>query len=120
MHKRKVPCVYILASKPYGTLYIGVTSDLYGRMAQHSQGIFDGFTNRYGVTRLVYYEMHATMPEAIEREKRLKRWRREWKYRLIEQMNPPWDDLFDPATGEIGFGLTDTEQMSRILMIGED
>ena len=101
---RKVPCVYILASGPNGTLYIGVTSDLYGRMAQHSQKLVAGFTSKYGVTQLVYYELHESMDSAISRVTRLKRWNRIWKLRLIEQMNPGWVNLFDPATGEIVAG----------------
>lgn len=101
---RKVPTVYILASAQNGTLYIGVTSDLYGRMAQHSQKLVPGFTSKYGVTMLVYYELHETMASAIAREKQLKGWRRIWKLRLIEQMNPGWKSLFDPATGEISGG----------------
>ena len=98
------PCVYILASGENGTLYIGVTSDLYARMAQHTQKLIKGFTAKYNVTRLVYYEELATMPEAIAREKQLKNWQRLWKIRLIEQMNPGWENLFDAATGEIRFG----------------
>ena len=70
----KHPCVYILASKANGTLYIGVTGDLYGRMADHKQGLIDGFTKKHAVTRLVYYEMHETMDGAIRREKQLKKW----------------------------------------------
>ncbi len=108
----KRPCVYILASKPYGTLYVGVSSDLNNRMAQHAQGLIDGFTKKYGIKLLVYYEMHATMDAAIAREKLLKRWRREWKYRIIEQMNPEWRDLFDRETGEIGFGSVDARRRS--------
>jgi putative endonuclease len=103
----KRPCVYILASKPYGTLYVGVTSDLAHRMGQHDQGLIGGFTKKYGVKTLVYYEMHETMDAAIVREKRVKRWQRTWKYRLIEQMNPEWSNLFDSATGEIEFGSID-------------
>ncbi len=106
----KHPCVYILASRPYGTLDVGVTSDLYGRMAQHAQGLFDGFTKTHGITSLVYFETHDAMPEAIRREKLVKRWNRAWKCRLIEQMNPEWANLFDPETGEIAFGSTDIEQ----------
>jgi len=68
----KRPCVYILASKPLGTLYVGVTSDLHKRMAEHSQGLIDGFSKRYGVTRLIYYEHHLTMADAIRRETQLK------------------------------------------------
>jgi len=97
----KSPCVYILASKPSGTLYIGVTSDLHGRMAEHDQELIEGFTKRYGVKLLVYYEFHDEMAGAIGREKRLKEWRRAWKVRLIETMNPEWTNLFDPANGEI-------------------
>jgi putative endonuclease len=110
MHARetmKCPCVYILASKPYGTLYVGVTSDLNDRMAQHDQSVIAGFTKKYGIETLVYYEMHETMDAAIAREKSLKRWRREWKYRIIEQMNPEWRNLFNPQTGEIDFGSSD-------------
>ena len=104
----KQPCVYILASKRGGVLYIGVTSDLAHRMTEHSQGLIAGFTRRHGIKHLVYYEMHVTMDEAITREKRLKEWQRAWKVRLIETMNPEWRDLFDPETGEIGFGPADT------------
>ncbi len=107
----KVPCVYILASKPYGTLYVGVTSDLHARMAQHDQGLIEGFTKQHGIKMLVYYETHLDMPTAILREKRLKRWNRAWKYRLIEQMNPEWKNLFDPETGEIEFGPFEAESL---------
>jgi putative endonuclease len=103
----KQPCVYILASKRDGILYIGVTSDLAHRMAEHSQGLIAGFTRRHGIKHLVYYEMHATMDDAITREMRLKEWQRAWKVWLIETMNPEWRDLFDPETGEIGFGPAD-------------
>ncbi len=82
--RQRTPCVYILASRRNGTLYIGVTSDLHARMAQHSQKLIPGFTVRYVVTQLVYYEMHGTMEQAIAREKQLKEWRRLWKLRLIE------------------------------------
>ena len=107
--RQKVPCVYILASGPNGTLYIGVTSDLYGRMAQHTQKLIPGFTSKYGVVHLVYYEVHETMDAAIKRETQLKRWNRIWKLRNIEQMNPGWDDLFNPLTGEILAGLGDAQ-----------
>ena len=109
----KQPCVYLLASKRDGVLYIGVTSDLAHRMAEHSQGLIPGFTQRHRITHLVYYEMHATMVEAIAREKRFKEWRRAWKVRLIETMNPEWRDLFDPETGEIRFGPADTAREHR-------
>ena len=101
------PAVYILASKRNGTLYVGVTSDLHHRMAEHDQGLFDGFTKRYGVKLLVYYEMHEAIDAAILREKQIKKWNRIWKIRLIEQMNPEWANLFDPETGEIRFGSGD-------------
>ena len=107
----KDPCVYILCNRPYGTFYVGVTSDLSGRMEDHVKGRFDGFTKRYGITRLVYYEMHETMPEAISREKLLKKWRRAWKYRIIENMNPEWADLYDGLTGAIDFGPAEAERL---------
>jgi putative endonuclease len=109
----KSPCVYILASKPDGVLYIGVTSDLEGRMAQHDQGLIAGFTLRYGVKWLVYCEFHETMDAAIRREKRLKDWHRGWKVRLIESMNPEWRNLFDPATGEIAEGPANVAREKR-------
>jgi putative endonuclease len=109
----KSPCVYILASKPNGVLYIGVTSNLEGRLTEHDQGLIEGFTKRHGVKWLVYYEFHDTMDEAIRREKRLKEWRRAWKVRLIESMNPEWRNLFDPATGEIAAGPADGTREKR-------
>ena len=99
----KNPCVYILASKRLGTLYIGVTSDLHQRVAEHVQGLIEGFTKRYAVKQLVYYETHETMDSAIRREKQLKEWRRIWKIRIIEERNPAWRDLFSADTGEIAF-----------------
>jgi putative endonuclease len=89
------PCVYILASRRNGTLYVGVTSDLSRRVSDHRADIIDGFSKRYAVHVLVYAEFHATMRDAIEREKRIKKWRRAWKIRLIEQTNPTWRDLCD-------------------------
>jgi putative endonuclease len=103
----KEPCVYIVASKRNGVLYIGVTGDLSGRMAEHDQALMDGFTKRYGVKLLVYYEFHDSFDEAIRRETQLKKWKRAWKVRLIESMNPEWANLFDPSTGEIRFGPAD-------------
>ncbi|MDX2307857.1 MAG: GIY-YIG nuclease family protein [Hyphomicrobium sp.] len=100
----KNPCVYILASRPNGTLYIGVTSDLHGRMFEHTHKLYPGFTAKYGVSTLVYYEHHVTMDAAISREKRLKVWKRLWKLVLIEKMNLGWHDLFDPTSGEIAMG----------------
>lgn len=89
----KQPCVYILASQPYGTLYIGVTAHLLTRLHQHRTGSVPGFTSRYSVFLLVRYELFADMPTAIAREKQLKAWRRDWKINLIEADNPHWDDL---------------------------
>lgn len=89
----RVPCVYILARSFHGTLYTGVTSNLVGRIMQHREGTFDGFTKRYGIHRLVYYETGETMEAAIQREKQIKRWRREYKYNVIERLNPEWNDL---------------------------
>ena len=87
--------VYILTNKRNGTLYTGVTSDLRQRMHMHRKGLVDGFTKRYNLKRLVWYEAHVDLQEAIVREKRIKSWRRLWKIRLIEQDNPEWNDLFD-------------------------
>jgi len=87
------PAVYILASGRHGTLYIGVTSDLIARVHQHRESLIKGFSSRYGVTRLVYYECFDDMVSAITREKQLKKWRRDWKLNLIEASNPGWDDL---------------------------
>ena len=109
----KTPCVYILASGPNGTLYVGVTSDLYARMALHMQKLVPGFTAKYGVTRLVYFELHETMEQAITREKQIKEWKRLWKLRIIEEMNPGWLDLFDPKTGEIIQGAFDRGARER-------
>jgi putative endonuclease len=91
----KQPCVYILASGRNGTLYVGVTSDLVRRVWEHRSDAVDGFTKRYGVHQLVYAEFHTTMEEAILREKRLKKWRRAWKIRLIQEDNPAWRDLYE-------------------------
>ena len=90
----KLPCVYILASKRNGTLYIGVTSDLVKRGWEHRNSVVEGFTKKYGVHSLVYYEMHDGMISAITREKQLKKWQRAWKLRLIEERNPEWRDLW--------------------------
>ena len=88
-------CVYILASKIGGTLYVGITSDLIRRVVEHRAKAVKGFTSRYDVVRLVYFEQFATAPVAIRREKRLKSWNRAWKIRLIEEHNPNWNDLFE-------------------------
>jgi putative endonuclease len=87
------PSVYILASGRHGTLYVGVTSDLMKRLHQHRSGGVPGFTARHAVHHLVWHEAHADMEQAILREKRLKRWNRDWKLRLIEDQNPEWIDL---------------------------
>ena len=94
----KTPCVYILASRQNGTLYVGVTSDIARRVWEHKSDAIDGFTKKYGIHILVYYEIHATMPDAILREKQMKRWNREWKIKLIQQLNPQWRDLYEDIT----------------------
>ena len=87
--------VYILASKKNGTLYVGVTSNLIKRIWEHKNGLADGFTKKYGVKMLVYYENHESTETAIIREKQIKKWRRAWKIRLIEEKNSQWRDLYD-------------------------
>jgi putative endonuclease len=87
--------VYIMTNKPFGTLYIGVTSDIAARVWQHRNGKGSRFSKRYGLTRLVYAEEHSTIYEAIVREKAMKAWNRNWKLRLIMEANPDWEDLFD-------------------------
>ncbi|MDG6080193.1 GIY-YIG nuclease family protein [Erythrobacter litoralis] len=98
MNSERQPCVYILASKPHGTLYIGVTSDLVRRIWQHRGGVIKGFTKRYAVRHLVRFELFDAMDTAIIREKRLKNWRRQWKINLFESENPDWHD-HAPAIG---------------------
>jgi len=83
----------LLASRRYGTLYCGHTDDLTNRMRQHKEGRFDGFTKRYGVTTLVWYEMHPARELAFRAERQIKKWRRDWKINLIEELNPWWEDL---------------------------
>ena len=90
----RIPCVYILASKPNDTLYIGVTSQLPQCIYQHKHNLVDGFTKKYHVHTLVLYEVHETMESAISREKELKKWRRQWKIDLIEKINGGWVDLY--------------------------
>ena len=87
--------VYILANKKYGTLYIGVTSDLKRRIDEHKRGAIEGFTSKYHVHNLVYYEVLDWIEDAIAREKQIKKWKREWKIELIEERNPEWLDLFE-------------------------
>lgn len=88
-----------MASRKHGTLYIGVTSDLVSRVWQHREGVVDGFTTRYGLKMLVYYEAYDAMDEAIVREKKLKQFLRKWKIELIEKHNPEWQDLYADITG---------------------
>jgi putative endonuclease len=99
MRFERNPCVYLLASGHYGTLYTGVTSDLLQRLVQHRDGLLPGFTTRYKVHRLVHFEMFGDMERAIVREKQIKNWRRQWKINLINAENPEWRDL------AVGFGL---------------
>ena len=91
----RTPCVYIMASRPYGAIYTGVTSDLPKRVWQHRSDFVEGHTSNYQIHSLVWYEVHETMESAIAREKRLKKWNRDWKLRLIEEMNPAWKDLYE-------------------------
>jgi putative endonuclease len=97
----KQPAVYILASRRNGTLYTGVTSDLLKRIWEHRSGLVGGFTKRYGVHRLIYFEIHDYMTEAIRREKQIKKWRRAWKIDLIERTNPQWHDLWPTIVGDV-------------------
>ncbi len=87
--------VYIMTNRKHGTLYIGVTSDLVQRVWQHGEGVIPGFTKKYGLKRLVWFEQHDDMTWAIHREKLIKKYKREWKINLIEQDNPNWDNLYD-------------------------
>jgi putative endonuclease len=93
MPRERQPCVYILASSRHGTTYVGVTSNLLGRIYQHREKHLSGFTSDHDVFRLVWFEQHETMDSAILREKRIKKWNRDWKIRLIEENNPEWLDL---------------------------
>ena len=90
--------LYIMASAPNGTLYVGVTNNLVRRVFEHREGLVAGFTKRYGVTSLVYYEQHDTAYAAIQREKNIKHWSRQWKIDLIRGMNPNWRDLYSDIT----------------------
>jgi putative endonuclease len=94
MHGAKQYYVYILASKIGGTLYIGVANNLIRRVYEHREKLADGFTKKYGVACLVYYEVHSDVEAAITREKKMKKWNRAWKVRLLEEDNPNWDDLY--------------------------
>ena len=93
VRERPLIAVYIVTNGHYGTLYVGVTSNLYQRVAQHRAGTFDGFTKEHGLSRLVWFEPHPSMVAAIRREKSIKRYLRDWKINLIERDNPGWLDL---------------------------
>ena len=95
----KQPAVYLLATKKNGMLYIGVTSSLVARTWQHRNHVVEGFSKRYNVETLVWYELHPTMESAILREKQLKKWNRAWKLRLVEEANPQWRDLWQEIVG---------------------
>jgi putative endonuclease len=90
--------LYILASKRKGTLYIGITNNLLRRVYEHKEGLIEGFTKKYNVKNLVYYEVHSSIYEAIKREKAMKKWLRKWKIELIEKTNPEWKDLYSNFT----------------------
>jgi len=91
--------VYLLASKKHGTLYLGMTNDLVRRTYEHKTKVADGFTKRYDIDKLVWFEIYDDPSTAISREKELKKWRRDWKIRLIEESNPNWDDLYSGIAG---------------------
>ena len=95
MIMEKRPCVYMLANKRNGSLYVGVTSDVIKRIWEHKSGLVQGYTKKYGLNRLVWYELQDTMESAIQREKNIKNWKRRWKLELIEQSNPYWKDLYE-------------------------
>ena len=97
--------VYILASRPNGTLYVGMTDTLGPRVWEHREKLRQGFTSRYGVDRLVWYEAHDTREGAFRRERRIKDWNRAWKIRLIEELNPRWIDLYETLNGGIEDGV---------------
>jgi putative endonuclease len=91
----EIAYVYIMTNQPYGTLYVGVTSNLIKRAWEHRTEAVEGFTKKHGLKRLVWYEQHTSMIEAIAREKRIKRWHRDWKVNLVQAMNPEWEDLYE-------------------------
>jgi putative endonuclease len=95
MREEKQPAVYITANRYRCTLYVGVTSELWNRICNHKYKVFDGFTAEYDVNILVWYEHYHSMEQAIRREKQLKKWKRDWKIRIIEEMNPEWRDLHE-------------------------
>lgn len=88
-------CVYILTNKMYGTLYVGMTSNLPKRIWEHKNKVVEGFSEKYDLDKLVYYEVHENAESAIKREKRLKKWNRKWKIEIIQKQNPDWQDLFE-------------------------
>jgi putative endonuclease len=94
----KASYVYMLASARNGTLYLGVTSDLVKRIWEHREGVFEGFTKKYGIKHLVWFEVHTDVIAAITREKQLKKWHRDWKINMIQQGNPDWRDLYEEIT----------------------
>jgi putative endonuclease len=96
--------VYVLASGWNGTLYVGVTNNLIHRVAQHKAHLVEGFTKQYNVTNLVWYEAHESIEMAIVREKRIKRWRRDWKIALFSEINPRWEDLYPALAAQSPFG----------------
>ena len=95
MHEEKQPAVYIVANRYRGTIYIGVTSNLWNRITAHKEGTFEGFSSRYGLGKLVWYEHHEDMVPAIKRETQMKAWKRNWKIELIKKLNPDWNDLHE-------------------------
>ncbi len=97
----KLPIVYILANRPRGVLYVGVTGDIERRLWQHRHHVVAGFTARYNVHRLVYYEAHDNFTNAIRREKSIKRWRRDWKIALVETRNPGWEDVWGTTPSRV-------------------
>lgn len=101
MREERTYAVYIMTNWRDGVLYVGVTSNLAGRVLQHRDGVYEGFTKRYGLDRLVWFEFHDDVGEAIWREKKIKKWRREWKIDLIETKNPHWLDLWDRVNGSV-------------------
>jgi putative endonuclease len=99
MSEERCIAVYIMTNRQFGTLYVGVTSDLVRRVDEHRNGRIEGFTRTYGLKRLVWYEAHAEIALAIHREKRLKEYKRDWKINLIERQNPNWLDLYPALVG---------------------
>ena len=97
--REREPCVYLMVNRRLGAIYVGATSNVIGRVIQHREGTFDGFTKRHGIKRLAWYEVGETMEAVIVREKAMKNWLRDWKVKLIEQDNPAWNDL------AVGLGL---------------